>query len=84
MAKIAPEGREFLWDDFFRFLKTKTKKTEKITKTSKKEQPKNDKEYAKQQDLLDKFVDEVRENEDHPLALVMQIIGDNLEAYDNA
>lgn len=45
--------------------------------------PNNSKEYAKLEKILDKLIDEVRGNERHPLALVMQIIGENLEQYDN-
>lgn len=45
--------------------------------------PINDEEYHYLEDVLDQLIDEVREDEAHPLALVMQIIGDNLEQYDN-
>ena len=45
--------------------------------------PSNAKEYAKLEKVLDKLIDEVRDNEKHPLAIVMQIIGENLEQYDN-
>lgn len=45
--------------------------------------PSNAKEYAKLEKILDKLIDEVRDNEKHPLAIVMQIIGENLEQYDN-
>lgn len=45
--------------------------------------PTNDKEYSKLEKILDKLIDEVRNDEKHPLALAMQIIGDNLEQYDN-
>ena len=45
--------------------------------------PSNDKEYEEQELLLDALIDEVRDNENHPLAIAMQIIGDNLETYDN-
>ncbi len=45
--------------------------------------PSNSKEYAKLEKILDELVDEVRSNEKHPLAIVMQIIGENLEQYDN-
>lgn len=45
--------------------------------------PVNDKEYSKLEKILDSLIDEVRGNEKHPLALAMQIIGDNLERYDN-
>jgi HTH-type transcriptional regulator/antitoxin HigA len=45
--------------------------------------PTNAKEYAKLEKILDELIDEVRDNSRHPLALVMQIIGENLEQYDN-
>jgi HTH-type transcriptional regulator/antitoxin HigA len=45
--------------------------------------PANAREYTKLEKILDKLIDEVRDNEKHPLAIVMQIIGDNLEQYDN-
>lgn len=45
--------------------------------------PANDKEYAKLEKVLDQLIDVVRDNEKHPLAMVMQIIGDNLEQYEN-
>lgn len=45
--------------------------------------PKNNKEYAQAEKILDKLIDEVRGDETHVLAPVMQIIGDNLEEYDN-
>lgn len=45
--------------------------------------PSNEKEYSKLEKVIDKLIDEVRDNEKHPLAIVMQIIGDNLEQYDN-
>ena len=45
--------------------------------------PGNVREYSKLEKILDKLIDEVRNNEKHPLAIVMQIIGENLEQYDN-
>lgn len=45
--------------------------------------PSNDKEYQYLEGILDKLIDEVRDDENHPLALAMQIIGENLEQYDN-
>ena len=45
--------------------------------------PANEQEYKKQELLLDTLIDEVRADENHPLATAMQIIGDNLEVYDN-
>ena len=45
--------------------------------------PTTDKEYQYQESLLDQLINEVRDDEDHPLALVMQIIGENIEQFDN-
>lgn len=45
--------------------------------------PINDKEYSKLEKILDALIDEIKGNEKHPLAIAMQIIGDNLEQYDN-
>ncbi len=45
--------------------------------------PTNAKEYYKLEQVLDKLIDEVRDDEKHPLAVAMQIIGENLEQYDN-
>ncbi|HSW94497.1 MAG TPA: transcriptional regulator [Gammaproteobacteria bacterium] len=45
--------------------------------------PSNAKEYARLEKLLDELIDVVRGNEKHPLALIMQIIGENLEHYDD-
>ena len=45
--------------------------------------PCNAREYARLEKILDKLIDEVRDDETHPLAIVMQIIGENLELYDN-
>ncbi|GEM_PF-5421699 len=45
--------------------------------------PTNSAEYSKLEKVLDKLIDEVRDNEKHPLSIVMQIIGENLEQYDN-
>ena len=45
--------------------------------------PDNLREYTKLEKMLDKLIDEVRDDETHPLAIVMQIIGENLEQYDN-
>jgi HTH-type transcriptional regulator/antitoxin HigA len=44
--------------------------------------PTNAKEYANLEKVLDKFIDEVKDNEKHPLTIAMQIIGENLEQYD--
>lgn len=45
--------------------------------------PENQAEYCKLEKILDQLIDEVRDNEEHPLALAMQIIGENLEWYDD-
>lgn len=45
--------------------------------------PSNDKEYKKLEKILEQLIDAVRDDENHPLALAMQIIGENLEDYDN-
>lgn len=45
--------------------------------------PSNAKEYSKLEKILDELIDEVRDNEKHPLTIVMQIIGENLEQYDS-
>lgn len=45
--------------------------------------PENDAEYCELEALLECLMDEVRGDEEHPLALAMQIIGENLERYDD-
>lgn len=45
--------------------------------------PTNAKEYSKLEKILDELIDEVRDDSEHPLAIAMQIIGENLEQYDN-
>ncbi|MFC3909445.1 type II toxin-antitoxin system HigA family antitoxin [Legionella dresdenensis] len=45
--------------------------------------PKSSEDYSRLEEILDQLTDEVRDDETHPLALAMQIIGDNLEQYDN-
>ncbi|SRR5579883_172919 len=45
--------------------------------------PSNTKEYSRLEKILDELIDEIRGDERHPLALAMQIIGENLEQYDN-
>lgn len=47
------------------------------------QRPRDSQEYNKLEKLLDQLIDEVRDNENHPLAPAMQIIGDNLELYDD-
>lgn len=45
--------------------------------------PSNPSEYQELEHVLDSLIDEVRDEASHPLALVMKIIGDNLEQYDD-
>lgn len=45
--------------------------------------PESKAEYLTLEKLLDQIIDEVKDDETHPLALAMQIIGDNLEQYDD-
>jgi HTH-type transcriptional regulator / antitoxin HigA len=45
--------------------------------------PQNEKEYSFLENILDDLIDVIRDNENHPLADVLQIIGENLEQYDN-
>lgn len=45
--------------------------------------PKNREDYSRLEEILEQLIDEVRDDETHPLALAMQIIGDNLEQYDD-
>lgn len=45
--------------------------------------PYNQKEYDFLESILDKLIDEIRDNEDHSLAPIAQVIGDNLEDFDN-
>lgn len=44
--------------------------------------PRCELEYQKLVDLLDNLIDEVGENEDHPLASLMEIIGMLIENYE--
>lgn len=46
--------------------------------------PENENEAENLAKVLDKISDIVQGNDKHPLAIVMQIIGENLEAYDDA
>ncbi len=45
--------------------------------------PQTPEEYDQLEKVLDSLIDLVRDDESHPLALLMQIIGENLEQYDN-
>ena len=45
--------------------------------------PNNSEDYSILEEILDQLIDEVRDDETHPLALAMQIIGENLEQFDD-
>jgi HTH-type transcriptional regulator/antitoxin HigA len=45
--------------------------------------PHSEEEYDQLVTLLDSLIDEVRENEEHPLASLMETIGSLVEAYEN-
>ncbi len=45
--------------------------------------PHSDKEYEKLVALLDSLIDEVGENESHPLASLMEIVGVLIEKYED-
>ena len=45
--------------------------------------PRNDHEYRQLVKRLDTFVDEVGENESHPLASTMEVIGVLIEKYED-
>ena len=45
--------------------------------------PHTDQEYLTMVDLLDNLVDEVGENENHPLASLMEIVGVLIEKYED-
>lgn len=45
--------------------------------------PKSSRDYSKLEKILDRLIDEVKGDETHPLAVAMQIIGENLEQYDD-
>lgn len=45
--------------------------------------PHNDREYRQLVKLLDRLVDEVGENENHPLASMMEVIGVLIEKYED-
>ncbi|PCI38922.1 MAG: transcriptional regulator [Thiotrichales bacterium] len=68
---------------------TKISYTNKDTKTDLQlpvsifKKPKNDEECDYLQSILDKLVDEVRGDESHELTIVMEIIGNNIELYDD-
>ena len=45
--------------------------------------PHNDREYRQLVKLLDRLIDEVGENENHPLASMMEVIGVLIEKYED-
>lgn len=45
--------------------------------------PRTDREYRQLVKLLDRLVDEVGENENHPLASLMEVIGVLIEKYED-
>jgi HTH-type transcriptional regulator/antitoxin HigA len=45
--------------------------------------PHNDHEYRQLVKLLDRLIDKVGENEDHPLASMMEILGVLIEKYED-
>ncbi len=45
--------------------------------------PHNDREYRQLVKLLDRLIDEVGENEDHPLASMMEVLGVLIEKYED-
>lgn len=44
--------------------------------------PRNDREYRQLVKLLDRLIDEVGEDEDHPLASMMEVIGVLIEKFE--
>jgi HTH-type transcriptional regulator/antitoxin HigA len=45
--------------------------------------PRNEKEYRQLVKLLDRLIDEVGEDEEHPLASLMEVIGVLIEKYED-
>lgn len=45
--------------------------------------PTSQEEYDSLENLLDQILDEIRDDENHSLAIIAQIIGDNLEDFDD-
>jgi len=45
--------------------------------------PRNEREYRQLVKLLDRLIDEVGENEEHPLASFMEVIGVLIEKYED-
>lgn len=46
--------------------------------------PESESEYKIIENYLDKLIDQIRDDENHDLAIIMQIMGDNLERYDDS
>lgn len=46
--------------------------------------PENEIEYKIIENYLDDLIDKIRDDENHDLAIIMQIMGDNLERYDDS
>ena len=45
--------------------------------------PRTEREYRQLVRLLDRLIDQVRENEEHPLASMMEVIGVLIEKYED-
>ena len=45
--------------------------------------PRNDREYRQLVKLLDRLIDQVGENENHPLASLMEVLGVLIEKYED-
>ena len=45
--------------------------------------PRNEREYRRLVKLLDRLIDEVGENEEHPLASMMEVLGVLVEKYED-
>lgn len=45
--------------------------------------PRNDREYRQLVKLLDRLIDQVGENENHPLASLMEVLGVLIERYED-
>lgn len=66
----------------FNYVNKKTKRAFSVPLTAFKK-PTNAEEYHYLETILDKLIDEVRDEENHPLAIALQIIGENMEQFDN-
>jgi HTH-type transcriptional regulator/antitoxin HigA len=45
--------------------------------------PRTEREYRQMTKLLDRLIDQVREDENHPLASMMEVLGVLIEKYEN-